>query len=341
MLQKIGLILNVTSIHHGGLSVKIKSFIKMVSVLVLIITLIPCSNFEQRAEAFTNQVIRQGAVGDDVLELQSRLQYLGFYNGKIDGVFGWGTYWALRNFQYEFGMKIDGLAGEQTKAKLVKASKYYEDHVKKQIKEGNKFTHYGGMDMNKQGGSKAPAKNQTGDEGKQQPSSQGNQNAKSGSQGNNQAAPKQNNQAAPQQNNQPAAPQQNEKTTKVTAANTPNGFSQNDIQLMANAVYGEARGEPYEGQVAVAAVIINRLESATFPNTVSGVIFEPLAFTAVADGQIWLTPNENAKKAVLDAINGMDPTGEALYYFNPATATSSWIWGRPQIKKIGKHIFCK
>ncbi len=121
----------------------------------------------------------------------------------------------------------------------------------------------------------------------------------------------------------------------------PGGFSQNDIQLMANAVYGEARGEPYIGQVAVAAVILNRVNSPTFPNTVSGVIFEPLAFTAVADGQIWLTPNEQAKKAVLDAINGFDPTENAIYYFNPNTATSSWIWGRPQIKRIGKHIFCK
>ena len=109
---------------------------------------------------------------------------------------------------------------------------------------------------------------------------------------------------------------------------------------MANAVYGEARGEPYIGQVAVAAVIINRLNSDLFPNTVSGVIFEPRAFTAVQDGQIWLTPNETARQAVLDAINGMDPTGGCLYYFNPDTATSAWIWTRPQVKKIGKHIFC-
>jgi N-acetylmuramoyl-L-alanine amidase len=82
------------------------------------------------------------------------------------------------------------------------------------------------------------------------------------------------------------------------------------------------------------------VDSATFPNTVSGVIFEPRAFTAVADGQIWLTPNETAKKAVMDAINGWDPTESATYYFNPNTATSGWIWGRPQIKQIGKHIFC-
>jgi len=118
-------------------------------------------------------------------------------------------------------------------------------------------------------------------------------------------------------------------------------LSQNDINLMARAVYGEARGEPYIGQVAVAAVILNRLESPSFPNTVSGVLFEPGAFTCVADGQIWLTPNQTAYKAVRDALNGWDPTGGALYYFNPATATSKWIWSRPQLKRIGKHIFCK
>jgi N-acetylmuramoyl-L-alanine amidase len=110
---------------------------------------------------------------------------------------------------------------------------------------------------------------------------------------------------------------------------------------MANAVYGESRGEPYIGQVAVAAVILNRVSNPSFPNTVSGVIFEPGAFTAVSDGQIYLTPNETAKKAVLDAVNGWDPSESALYYFNPDTATSAWIWSRPQIKQIGRHIFCR
>ncbi|MDF2961744.1 MAG: hydrolase [Paenibacillus sp.] len=119
------------------------------------------------------------------------------------------------------------------------------------------------------------------------------------------------------------------------------GMSEQDLKMMANAVYGEARGEPYIGQVAVAAVILNRVKSPSFPNTPSGVIFQPGAFTAVADGQIWLTPNENAKKAVQDALNGMDPTGGCIYYFNPVTATSKWIWSRPQVKQIGKHIFCK
>src|SRR5690606_178805 len=110
------------------------------------------------------------------------------------------------------------------------------------------------------------------------------------------------------------------------------GLSQTDLQYMANAVYGEARGEPYEGQVAVAAVILNRMKSSSFPNTIYGVIFEPRAFTAVADGQIWLTPNESAMRAVRDALNGWDPTGGCIYYFNPDTATAGWIWTRPQVK---------
>lgn len=118
------------------------------------------------------------------------------------------------------------------------------------------------------------------------------------------------------------------------------GLSENDLKIMANAVYGESRGEPFEGQVAVAAVILNRVKSPSFPNTASGVIFQPGAFTAVADGQIWLEPNETARKAVQQALNGWDPSGGCLYYFNPETATSKWIWTRPQVKTIGKHIFC-
>jgi N-acetylmuramoyl-L-alanine amidase len=269
--------------------------------------------------AFSTQIIQKGAVGNDVIELQSRLQYIGYYNGKIDGVFGWSTYWALRNFQYEYGLPIDGLAGTTSKEKLVKASKYNEQFVKKQLNTGKKFTHYGGVNQNKQ---TAPAPNAATPNG---------------------PAPKApaTNQATPKPAAPNAAAPKKETPKKPTAANTPNGYSQNDIRLMANAVHGESRGESFTGQVAVAAVILNRVNSASFPNTISGVIFEPGAFTAVADGQIWLTPNEDSKKAVIDAINGWDPTGEALYYFNPDTATSKWIWGRPQIKRIGKHIFCK
>jgi len=131
------------------------------------------------------------------------------------------------------------------------------------------------------------------------------------------------------------------KEEKIEVNAASNNFSSNDLKILANAVYGESRGEPYIGQVAVAAVILNRVKSSSFPNTVSSVIFEPGAFTAVADGQIWLTPNKKAEQAVRDAIKGWDPTGGCIYYFNPATATSKWIWSRPQVKKIGKHIFCR
>lgn len=118
--------------------------------------------------------------------------------------------------------------------------------------------------------------------------------------------------------------------------------SSNDKQLLARAVNGEARGEPYEGQVAVAAVILNRVKHSSFPNTISGVIYQPGAFTAVSDGQINVPIDENSTvyKACSDALNGWDPTGGAIYYFNPDTATNKWIWSRPLIKQIGKHRFC-
>lgn len=127
-----------------------------------------------------------------------------------------------------------------------------------------------------------------------------------------------------------------------TAAVTPVGnVSPNDMHLLARAVYSEARGEPFEGQVAIAAVILNRVRSPIFPNTVSGVIFQPLAFTAVADGQFYLTPDAESYRAAQLAANGWDPTGGALYYFNPVTATSAWIWSRPYIKTIGRHRFLR
>lgn len=116
-------------------------------------------------------------------------------------------------------------------------------------------------------------------------------------------------------------------------------FSKKDATLLARTVYGEARGESYTGQVAVAAVVLNRIHSGQFPNTMSGVIFQKGAFTAVDDGQIWLIPDTKARTAAVDAIRGWDPSRNALYYFNPRTATSKWIWSRPQILRIGNHIF--
>ena len=127
----------------------------------------------------------------------------------------------------------------------------------------------------------------------------------------------------------------------ITSSNsTGTTNSSSDLNLLSKIVYGEARGEPYAGQVAVAAVVLNRVKSASFPNTIAGVIYQKGAFDAVSDGQINLAPNSTAKKAAQDAMNGWDPSYGAIYYFNPNTATSKWIWSRPVTVTIGNHRFC-
>lgn len=115
----------------------------------------------------------------------------------------------------------------------------------------------------------------------------------------------------------------------------------NETYTLAQCVHGEARGEPYIGQVAVAAVILNRVDDPRFPKTIAGVIYQPGAFTAVSDGQMFQPPGSTALKAAKDALNGWDPSGGAIYYYNPAKTTNKWIWSRPIIKVIGKHYFCK
>jgi|AGTN01.1.fsa_nt_gi spore cortex-lytic enzyme len=113
-----------------------------------------------------------------------------------------------------------------------------------------------------------------------------------------------------------------------------------DVYLLAQLVYAEARGEPYKGQVAVAAVVLNRVESSKFPNSIAKVIYQSGAFDVVNDGQINLSPDQTALSAARDAMNGWDPSGGALFYYNPDTATSGWIWSRPVIVVIGEHKFC-
>ena len=114
-----------------------------------------------------------------------------------------------------------------------------------------------------------------------------------------------------------------------------------NVALLSRVIYGEARGEPYTGQVAIGAVVMNRVKSSSFPNTIVGVIYQSGAFTAVSDGQINLNPDATAKKAAQDALNGWDPSYGAIYYFNPNTATNKWIWSRPVTITIGRHRFCK
>jgi len=129
--------------------------------------------------------------------------------------------------------------------------------------------------------------------------------------------------------------------TSTSSGNTGGSTANVDVYLLARLVYAEARGEPYSGQVAVAAVVLNRIKNSSFPNTLSGVIYQPGAFGAVSDGQINLSPNQTAINAAQDAMNGWDPTNGALYYFNPKKAANQWIWSRPVTVVIGNHRFCK
>lgn len=118
-------------------------------------------------------------------------------------------------------------------------------------------------------------------------------------------------------------------------------FSSKDISLLAQVVSAEARGEPFNGQVAVAAVILNRIQHPSFPNTLAGVVYQPGAFSCMTDGGIYHNVSDSAYKAARDAINGWDPSGGSIYYYNPAKSTSKWIFARPVVTVIGKHRFCK
>ncbi len=128
--------------------------------------------------------------------------------------------------------------------------------------------------------------------------------------------------------------------TSSSTSSSSSSYNSN-LNLLARVIYGESRGEPYTGQVAVGAVVMNRIKSSSFPNTLSGVVYQSGAFDAVKDGQVNLTPNSTAIKAAQDAMNGWDPSYGAIYYFNPSTATNKWIWSRPMTVTIGKHRFCK
>lgn len=249
------------------------------------------------AKAFTSQTLVIGSRGYDVDELQGRLKLLGFYKNKVDGYFGWDTYWAVRIFQQQFIGKPTGVVDLQTRQALVKATPNWHSPSYSTGNSGTSNSNSGSASNSPSTASSSPPT------------------------------------AAP--NSPPSS------AANVTLPATAGGFSQSDLSLMAHVVYAEARGEPFIGQVAVAAVLINRMHSPKFPHSIPAIVYQPLAFTSVADGQINLQPNAEAMRAVMDAVHGWDPSHGALYYFNPATATSAWIWSKPEILQIGHHIFCK
>ena len=194
----------------------------------------------QNAKAVSYQ---QGSSGSTVTQIQQKLSGAGYYTYSIDGIYGSRTAAAVKRFQRDNGLTVDGICGAKTLFAL---------------------------------GISVPT---------------------------------------------------------ATA-------DSNSRALLARLISAEARGEPYVGQVAVGAVVLNRVQHPSFPNSISGVIYQSGAFSCLMDGQFWQPVAESAYRAADDALNGWDPTGGAIYYFNPSTATSKWIWSRPLILTIGKHRFC-
>ncbi len=296
-------------------------------------------------QSFGSGTLKYGSRGKDVVELQGRLNLLGYYHDRLDGHFGNRTLDSVRRFQKMFGLRVDGIVGARTKQKLVQVTKGWKPGTAK-VSHSLKKGAVGGYVWEMQNRLKFLGFYTGPVHGK---FDQRTENAvrlfqyRFGLTVDGAVGPITKNKLylATKNWKQSTAQKQSSNPSKNTLVKSSSGLSQNDIHMLARTVYAEARGEPYVGQVAVAAVLLNRLESEMFPNTVTGIVFQPLAFEAVADGQIWLEPDETAKKAVADALNGWDPSEGAVYYFNPDRATSKWIWSRPQIKRIGKHIFCK
>lgn len=188
---------------------------------------------------------KYGSRGSEVTNIQTKLKNLGLYTDKIDGIYGKNTQAAVRTFQRQRGLQVDGIAGPQTL-----------------------------------------------------------------------------------------------KALGLTSGGATGGFSRRDIDLLARIISAESRGEPYIGQVAVGAVILNRVEHPSFPDTIAGVVYQPGAFTAVVDGQINQPVAESSVRAAQEVLNGSDPSGGAIYYYNPDKTSNKWMLSRPVIKRIGKHLFC-
>lgn len=201
--------------------------------------------------ALGDRNLSRGSRGPEVRQLQTKLRQVG-YNIRVDGVFGRNTENAVRNFQRNHGLKVDGMAGTWTIKKLKKLTGASTNLAGKRV-----------------------------------------------------------------------------------------GGNSNDLNLLAHAVNGEARGEPYQGQVAVAAVILNRVKDSRFPKTIPAIIYQPGAFSSVSDGQINMPPKPECVRAAREAMNGSDPSHGAVFFFAPDKTSNRFVWSRPQLTRIGKHIFTK
>ncbi|MBR3817051.1 MAG: spore cortex-lytic enzyme [Clostridia bacterium] len=224
-------------------SSKIKKIISFIAVFVLIFS---CTVIFSDGNSVST-LSKLGSRGNEVRRIQSKLKQLGYYNGAVDGIYGIATQKAVRSFQKNCGIKVDGIAGPKTLKFL-------------------------GLD---------------------------------------------------------------------SSAGSAGGYSSSDINLLAKLIAAEARGESYRGQVAVGAVVLNRVEHSSFPDTIAGVIYQRGAFSCVNDSNWYVSPDSTSVKAARDCINGWDPSGGAIYYYNPSKTSNSFMHSRPVITTIGNHVFCR
>lgn len=201
----------------------------------------------QSGDDSVSTLSKMGSRGDEVRRIQQKLKSMGYYTGSVDGIYGTQTQSAVKKFQRDNGLTVDGIAGPKTLSYL-----------------------------------------------------------------------------------------------GITSGSSGSGqYSSNDVYLLAKVIAAEARGESYVGQVAVGAVVLNRVEHSSFPDSIAGVVYQPGAFSCVNDSNWSVAPTAESQKAARDAINGWDPSGGAIYYYNPAKTSNQWIRSRPVIVTIGSHLFCK
>ena len=282
-------------------------------VFILLINLATVKFFSMRNEYDTVQAIsRYGSKGDEVVKIQTKLKEQGYYTGKVDGIFGNGTRSALIEYQKANNLAADGIAGDKTLSSLgiAKASTSSQSDQVKAIQTKLKEKGYYNDNVDGILGSKTKSAIK--------------------------AFQKDNGLVV----DGIAGPKTLEKLNVSANKDQTSKNPSTDADLLARVISSEARGEPYTGQVAVGAVILNRVEHPSFPNTLAGVVYQPGAFTCMVDGQINEATAESSKRAAQDAINGWDPSGGAIYYYNPDKSTNQWIFSRPVITVIGKHRFC-
>ncbi|WIF94215.1 spore cortex-lytic enzyme [Caminicella sporogenes] len=261
-----------------------------------------------------------GVRGEDVKEVQRKLKYWGYYYGEVDGIYGPQTFNAVKKFQRKNKLKVDGIVGSQTKKAMGISDKKLPSYSREVEIAQKKLKQWGYY--------KGPI---DGIYGSKTYIAVVNFQRKNGLKVDGYIGP------------------QTRKALGITIKAVSRGYlassrgitKEDDIRLLAMAINGESRGEPYVGQVAVGAVILNRVKHPSFPNSIAGVIYQPLAFESVDTGQIYAPITESSYRAARDALNGWDPTGGALYFFNPAKAKSKWVWTLKPIIKIGKHVFAK